>query len=366
MKWNWQKKNWPDFSYNIKDLEPIEALFLRESGILLGIHQHISEENKKTWIVEALSHEALKTSEIEGEYLDRDSMRSSIARHFGLITDRRKVGAAEAGIVELMIDLYENFATPLTHEQLFDWHLMLTQGRRDLGRVGYYRSHEEPMQVVSGYQDKFKVHFEAPPSKIVFQEMERFIQWFNQSAQSLPCLTRAGIAHLFFVSIHPFEDGNGRIARALATRAILQSMGQPLLIALSPVLQKNKKAYYAELDANNKNLEISDWLIYFAKMALEAKDLTQKMTEFLIFKAKCYQQHQGALNPRQLKVLNRLFEAGIEGFEGGLSAEKYVSITATSKATATRDLQELVEKKILVRTGELKGTRYYLHNGNSI
>ncbi len=370
--WNWQQIDWPNFSFDMSKLELFEKQFLHESGLLLGAFQHIESEEKQTWMIEALSQEALKSSEIEGEILNRESLRSSIARCFGLIPEASfssghpKIGAAEAGMAQMMHHLYQTYQAPLTHEQLFDWHLMLTGSRRDLYQVGAYRIHSEPMQIVSGagaYTGSIRgvrVHFEAPPSDKVPEEMTQFIQWFNQSEKSLPCLTRAGIAHLFFVSIHPFEDGNGRIARALAFKAILQCLKEPVLIALSQTIGAHRKKYYEQLDHNNKSLNISNWLIYFSEVILTAREKAQELIEFLIFKAKLYHAHKDDLNTRQLKVLNRLFANGPAGFEGGLSAEKYVAIAQTSRATATRDLQELVEKKILYKTGALKGTRYYL------
>lgn len=370
--WNWQQKDWPNFAFDMKVLEEFEKKFLHDSGLLLGAYQHIESEEKQLWVIEALSQEALKSSEIEGDILNRESLRSSIARCFGLMPstqnflDARTASPAEFGIAEMMHSLYETYAAPLTHEQLWDWHLMLTNARRDLTNVGAYRTHHEAMQIVSGYraygegEGPVRVHFEAPPSEQVGLEMEKFIQWFNQSAKTLPCLVRAGMAHLFFVCIHPFEDGNGRISRALALKVILQSLQEPVLIALSQIIQMGRKKYYEKLDKNNKSLEITDWLTYFSEVILLARARAQELTEFLIFKAKLYHTHKDDLNKRQMKVLNRLFLAGVEGFEGGLSAEKYVAITQTSRATATRDLQELLEKKILYKTGELKSTRYYL------
>ncbi|NTU56507.1 MAG: Fic family protein, partial [Anaerolineales bacterium] len=309
--------------------------------------------------------EALKTSEIEGEYLDRDSLQSSICRQFGLNTDNRKISPAEQGIAEVMVDLYRGFEAPLSHAMLFEWHKMLTNGRRDLKDIGRYRTHSEPMQIVSGAIYAPKVHFEAPPSSQMMLEMERFIAWFNDSAPKgkklLPALLRAGIAHLYFVSIHPFEDGNGRIGRAIAEKALAQCLGQPTLIAIAYTIERNKKAYYEALERANRRNEITDWLIYFADMVITAQGYTQTWVEFLIKKAKLHDRLRDRLNPRQEKALDRMFREGPEGFTGGLSAEKYISITGASRATATRDLQDLVGKGALVRTGERKHTRYHLN-----
>lgn len=365
MLWNWQQEDWPHFNYDKESLKEIEELWLHESGILLGAFQHLKDEIKSTLIVDLISNEALKTSAIEGEYLSRDSLQSSIRRSFGLEISSQQIPLAEQGIAEMMVDLYRSFSKPLTHQVLFSWHKMLTKGRKDLKDLGKYRTHEEPMQIVSGYVHNPKVHFEAPASKDVMFEMNQFVAWFNKTSPDgqspLSILTRAGITHLYFVSIHPFEDGNGRIARALAEKSLSQSLGQPTLIALSHTIEKHKKLYYQMLEQSNKNNEITRWLVYFAKTVLEAQAYTKKRVEFLIEKAKLYDKFRGKLNPRQEKVLARMFREGLSGFKGGLSAENYISITGVSRATTTRDLQDLVAKGALVKIGEFRYTRYYLN-----
>jgi Fic family protein len=244
---------------------------------------------------------------------------------------------------------------------------MLTAGRRDLKNVGAYRTHNETMQIISGPIGNPKIHFEAPPSAAMEKEMEGFVIWFNDTAPhgdaAVPALTRAGIAHLYFATIHPFEDGNGRIARALAEKALSQAVGQPTLIALSQTIQKNRKSYYEALQHSNGDNEITAWLVYFADTTLQAQDATQCMIDFLIQKTKLYDRVKDQLNQRQEKALARIFREGVEGFKGGLSAENYISITGASRATATRDLQNLVEKGVVIRTGVLKSTRYHLNIG---
>ena len=180
------------------------------------------------------------------------------------------------------------------------------------------------------------------------------------ATRALPALTRAGIAHLYFVCIHPFEDGNGRIARALAEKSLAQNLGHPSLIALAYTIERARKAYYSALERNNKDIEITDWLVYFADTINQAQGNTIKRVDFYIAKAKLYEQLRGKLNERQDKVIARMFREGIDGFRGGLSAENYITITKTSRATATRDLQDLVTMGALTKTGELRHTRYYL------
>lgn len=365
MTWNWQQADWPNFRYDSSQLEGFEAQFLKREGLLLGAFKHLDEDDKATLRIEVISTEALKTSEIEGEYLNRDSVQSSVRRQFGLQTDHRKTSPSEEGIAEMMVNLYQTYADLLSHSTLFSWHTMLTKGRHDLQDRGTYRTHPEPMQVVSGYVHKPTIHFEAPPSAQMDKEMDQFIQWFNGRDRHLPALSYSGMAHLYFVCIHPFEDGNGRIGRAIAEKALAQALGEPTLIALSYTIEKHKKAYYNALEKANKSNEVTDWLVYFSKTILEAQDYTQKYIEFLIEKTKMYDRVRGDLNERQKKVLSRLFHEGPEGFKGGLSAENYISITKTSRATATRDLHELVSMNVLTKTGERKHTRYILNINNS-
>jgi len=346
-------------------LASYEEKFLHHTGLIFGAYRHLSEDEQDLLRVELISTEALKTSEIEGEYLDRDSLQSSIRRHFGLQVDHRKISPSEAGIAELMVDVFGEYQEPLRHETLFRWHEMLMNARRDLSDIGCYRTGASPMQVVSGPLHEPKVHFEAPNSSIVSEEMERFIDWFNRSGSkgSSPqsALVRAGTAHLFFESIHPFEDGNGRLGRALSEKALAQALEQPTLIALASEILRHRKDYYAALAMANKDNEITDWLTYFSQTVLNAVADTQSQISFLIEKSKLLGQLRGKLNTRQEKFLLRLFREGPNGFSGGLSAKNYMAITGSLRATATRDLSDLVEKCALIKPGERKSTRYFLN-----
>ncbi|MEM7551645.1 MAG: Fic family protein [Bacteroidota bacterium] len=365
MRWNWQHKNWPNFTFTKERLTGFEKEFLHRAGVLFGSLKHIDDEDKDVLKVNLISDEAFKTSEIEGETLNRDSLQSSIRKHFGLKTDNRRIPPAEQGISEMMVDLYKSYVTHLNHDQLFSWHKMLTNGRRDLLDIGAYRTHDDPMQIVSGAIDNPAVHFEASPSKRVISEMEAFIEWFNGESIELDPLTRAGIAHLYFESIHPFEDGNGRIGRAISEKALSQSLKRPTLIAISHIIESKKKEYYSALQTNSVDLEISKWLTYFCEVVLKAQDHTQSMIDFLIEKSKYYNRFEDHLNQRQYKVIERIFREGINGFKGGLSADNYITITGTTASTATRDLQKMVEMGAFKRTGERKGTRYYLNINHS-
>jgi Fic family protein len=364
MAWNWQKTDWPEFRWKAMRLALAEKEFLIAGGKLAGTIKHLGEEEREHITVDSMSSEALTTSEIEGELLDRASVQSSIRKQLGLAADKRNVRPAEQGIAEMTVNLFRGFAAPLSDKVLFGWHRMLVSGRRDLTDVGRYRTSGEPMQVVSGPSGRTKVHFEAPPASRVPREMRQFIGWFNRTAPGgldpLPALTRAGAAHLYFECIHPFEDGNGRIGRALAEKALAQSLGQPTLTALAATILARRKSYYQALEAANKQIEITEWLAWFAGITIEAQRRTLAMIEFLIDKAKLFERLRGQINERQEKALVRMFKEGPDGFKGGLSAGKYATITGASPATATRDLVDLVEKGALVRVGELRHTRYQL------
>jgi Fic family protein len=364
MAWNWQRANWPHFSFDQRALEPLEGQFLRQSGELLGVFRHVGSDERDLIRIELISEEALKTSAIEGEFLNRDSLQSSLRQQLGLGDEGRRIPPAERGIAEMMVDVYLRFAEPLGHATLHAWHAMVMAGRRDLEMVGDYRRHVQPMQVISGSVGAPKIHFEAPPSLGVKSEMDAFIAWFNDTAPDgrtpLPALTRAGMAHLYFESIHPFEDGNGRIGRALSEKALAQSLGQPSLIALADMIERERKAYYDMLEASNKDNAITSWLVYFAETILDAQRITLARVEFSVAKAKFYERLRGQLNERQQKAIARMFRAGIDGFKGGLGAENYISITNATRATATRDLNDLVAKGALTRTGERRHTRYQL------
>lgn len=364
MTWNWQKPEWPNFRWDRARLEGAEKQFLVSGGVFVGTVRHLAKEERDQLTIEAMSTEAVTTSEIEGEILDRASVQSSIRKQLGLTTDERRVRPAERGIAEMMVDLYQSFSKPLSDEILFRWHRMVMSGSRSVKDVGRYRTGAEPMQVVSGAIDEPKVHFEAPPSASLRSEMARFISWFDRTApgreESLTALTKAGIAHLYFESIHPFEDGNGRIGRAIAEKALAQSLGQPTLTALAATILARRKSYYEALEAANKENEITHWLMWFAGAAIEAQRRTIALVEFLIDKTKLLDRLKGQLNARQEKALLRMFREGPEGFRGGLSAGKYSTITGTSPATTTRDLADLVAKGALIRDGERRHARYRL------
>lgn len=363
MAWNWQDPDWPQYQYQAKDIQAFEQALLKASGLFLGVYTCLNPQDQDQLKIALLSEEALNTSAIEGEYLNRDSLQASLKRQFGLSAEKPHASPAEQGIAQMMLEVYRDYAAPLTDDTLYAWHRLLMKGRSDI-QQGSYRTHTEPMLIVSGGRYEPTIHFEAPPSAQVPRLMNEFIMWFNDSAPTGPStlspIIRASIAHLYFETIHPFEDGNGRLGRALAEKALAQGLGQPSLIALSTIMEQQKKEYYTALKATNHTLDITPWLSYFAKTTLAAQARSQAQVEFLIQKARFFDTFDAKLNDRQRKVLLRMFKEGVQGFEGGLNAEKYIKIAQSSPATTTRDLQALVTMGALTKVGELRHTRYYL------
>ncbi|AXB78900.1 Fic family protein [Novosphingobium sp. P6W] len=364
MRWNWQLIDWPNFGFDPTRLRAAEERFLRGSGVVVGTMHHLDGDARQGVVIELISQEMVESSAIEGEVLDRASVQSSIARQLGFVADKRRSNPAEAGAAELMADLYRRYAEPLTDKLLFDWHRMLMNGRRDLADIGAYRTHADPMQIVSGVLYAPRVHFEAPPSDRVPAEMARFVTWFNDSSPRgkapLPAVTRAAIAHLWFETIHPFEDGNGRLGRAIAEKALAQSLEAPTLTALAATIHRRKKAYYAELQRASQSNQIDPWMSWFSDIVLEAQGRTIETINFLIEKTRLIDRLKGKINPRQEKALIRMMAEGLDGFAGGLSAQNYRTITDAASATATRDLADLVELGALERVGERRYARYHL------
>jgi len=312
--------------------------------------------------------EAIKTSEIEGEYISRPDIQSSIKNKLGINQKRVHVHDRRAqGVVDLMFDVRNTFQQPMSKTKLFAWHAMLLAHASHTSlQVGAWRTHNEPMQIISGHHGKWIVHFEAPPSRIVPEEMKGFIQWFNHTAPGKPhalpfAPVRAAIAHLYFESIHPFEDGNGRIGRAIAEKALSQGFGYPALLSLSQAIESEKKAYYAALNTASKSNEITEWIHYFVNIILSAQMEVETQINFILKKSAFFDEFKNKLNERQLKVIQRMMQAGTKGFEGGMSAKKYMAITDTSKATATRDLQHLFSIGAFLQIGSGRSVRYELN-----
>ena len=361
MKWNWQLSKWPKFIYDLSLTDELEKEFLQKIGGAVAVLKYLGDEKKRQFTVEILCTEGLNSAEIEGEILERESLQSSIQRHFGFITDHKKIPLREKGVGELMWKIFDTYDEPLTNKMLYEWHRLLMKNEYRISDIGKYRTHPEPMQIVSGRLDKQTIYFEAPPSKELKNEMKRFIKWFNDSIKDQSILARAAIVHVYFESIHPFEDGNGRIGRALVEKALSQSLRKPILIAVSQIITKRKKEYYQSLAECNNTLNINKWIKYFAGIITQAQEESLKMINFLMAKSKLMNELKDNVNKRQEKVLLRMFDEGLKGFSGGLSAENYIAISETTKATVTRDLDDLVKKGALKKTGKLRHTRYWLN-----
>jgi Fic family protein len=368
MIYNWQHPRWPDFVYDVSEIEDKLYSFSEKTGLVSGILKSLPEDTQMETIVEVMVAEAIKTSEIEGEFLSRKDVMSSIRNDLGLnpkhdqVVDKRS-----KGIGQLMINVRETYGEALNEERLFLWHDMLLGTEKGI-KIGAWRDHREPMQIVSGALGKEKVHYEAPPSEKVPHEMDMFIKWFNMTGpdgenEIKKAPVRCAIAHLYFESIHPFEDGNGRIGRAIAEKALSQSIGRPALLSLSRTIELNKNAYYSALETAQRSIDITPWINYFVDVILAAQQYAEDQIDFVLKKTKFFDKYKDQLNERQLRVVKRMLDEGAKGFERGMNAGKYAVLTKAAKATATRDLQDLLEKGaiILLGPGGGRSTRYQLN-----
>ncbi len=368
MAWNWQLDDWPEFQWNSDRFRRAENEFLVRAGRLQGIAQRLGLIKYDDMLAQIMSEEAVSTSRIEGEAVLPEGVLKSIRRRLGLEQGDDDSGPAERGVSEMAVAARKEFAAPLTDETLWSWHQsLLGASQETLGErfriedIGRYRTHLEPMQVVSNRADKPRVYFEAPPSARLPLEMARFLDWFNGASAGEPAVTRAALAHLYFVSIHPFEDGNGRIGRAVAEKALLQALGQDTLLCLSPAILARRSDYYGALQATQSSNQVGDWVAWFAGIVIEALHRTEAQILFTLDKAEMMERLRGQLNGRQEKVLFRMFGEGTDGFKGGMSADKYAKITHAPHSTITRDLTNLVDNGALWRTGQRRYTRYHLN-----
>lgn len=360
--YNWQQKNWPNFSYNITSFEKRLYAFAVKSGRISGVLKALSQEDQLQSTIDILVTEAIKTSEIEGEYLSREDVMSSIKNNLGVQVDKNVKNENAKGVANLITNIQNSYDKELSKEKLYEWHKMIFPTLTTIN-VGKWRTHTEPMQVISGRIDKPTVHFEAPPSKKVPLEMTNFITWFNSTAPSASktiahAPIRSAISHLYFETIHPFEDGNGRIGRAIAEKALSQTVGYPLLISLSSAIDAKRKLYYDALQEAQRSNDITPWLDYFIDVILNAQDASEILIDFTLKKTKLFDRYQNKLNDRQLKVVQRMLQEGPKGFEGGMTAKKYMRITQTSKPTATRDLQKLLSLGVFKVQGDGRSTSY--------
>jgi Fic family protein len=342
--------DWPEFRWDHKALaEPLAAVRHRQ-GRLTGRMEALGFPLRAEAVLHTLTEDVVKSSEIEGETLDRDQVRSSIARRLGMdIGALTPADRDVEGIVEMMLNATQKYKEPLTTERMFGWHAALfSTGRSGMRRiaVGAWRDDSTgPMQVVSGPVGKERVHYEAPEAARLNQEMDKFLAWFNAEEDSDPVL-KAAIAHLWFVTVHPFDDGNGRIARAIADMALARSEQSPQrFYSMSAQIRQERKAYYDVLEATQKgDLDITPWLEWFLACLDRAFDGAEDILAAVLKKARFWNTHAGqAFNERQRAMLNHL----LDGFEGKLTSSKWAVIEKCSPDTALRDITELVERGVL-------------------
>jgi len=361
--YNWQLKDLTKFTFNENVIQPFLLEFNKKIGFINGVSVALSKKSLEETVISLMVEEAVKTSEIENEFVSRIDVLSSIKKNLGYDNSVKQIRDKSAiGLGSLMVEVRKKFNQSLNEDTLFEWHKLLFQHTNRI-YSGIWRFHSEPMQVVSGNYENEIIHFEAPPSDAIPKMMKDFISWFNTSLENkiyFHPLIRAGISHLYFVSIHPFEDGNGRIGRVLAEKAILQSTEFPILLSLSTAIEAQKTSYYQALKSAQQSNEVTDWLIYFFKTVNEAIDYSTIWIEFILKKTQWFDVFGKQLNERQTKTINRMFEEGPEGFIGGITAKKYMSITGTSKATATRDLKDLETKGALIQKNAGRNTSYDL------
>ena len=368
MKCIWQRDSWPKLTWDSNALLSLLGQARLVQGNLLGRVKRLGFRLGEEAQADILTEEAIKTAAIEGERLNPQMVRSSVARHLGL----RETGLIPAtrsvdGLVEMILDATQKHQKTLSADRLKGWHAALfPAGYSGLHkiRVGQWRG-KEPMQVVSGPVGKEKVHFEAPPGEVVNAEMRQFLRWWEESRKNIDGILRAGLAHFYFVVIHPFEDGNGRIARALTDMALAQDEKLNIrYYSLSSQIMEERNSYYDILEKCSKSgsTNVTKWLVWFLECFERAIQRSGKIIGNVLAKADFWQEHaQTELNERQKKVLNRMLDVGPGGFEGGLTTRKYVSMTKTSRATAFREISDMISKRVLHQlSGKGRSVRYDL------
>lgn len=352
-KYIWQAPDWPDWRYDLAALAGPMAEVSRAQGVLIGRLADVGAALRDQASLAALTEDVVKTSEIEGEQLNVASVRSSIARRLGVdIGALAPIDRHVEGVVEMMLDATANCSAPMSRERLFAWHAALfPTGYSGLSRIkvaGWRDDGSGPMQVVSGPMGRQKVHFEAPPADRLEVETRRFLDWLNGDSGEQPLL-KAGMGHLWFVTLHPFDDGNGRIARAIGDLLLARADGSPQrFYSLSAQIQRERRAYYDILEQTQKGtMDVTAWLAWFLDGLHRAVDQAQHTLDAVLVKARFWQRWATSpLNERQVKLLNRL----LDGFDGKLTSSKWAAIAKCSPDTALRDINDLVARGVLRKT----------------
>ncbi len=367
--WIWQTSAWPPLSFHVGTVSAVLSRARSELGKLLGKAEAVGAADMSLTERDIWTHDALATSAIEGEVLNLDAVRSSVARRLGIATAfTAAVPRGVEGLLDVMEDAANKWNTDLTKERVCAWHAALFPPEQITMRLidsGKFRSHEQPMQIVNGPSGHERVHYEAPPSSEVPAQMSQFIDWFNKSRtdNATDGLVRAAQAHLWFESIHPFEDGNGRIGRAIMDMALSQDAGRTFrLHGLSVELRRHQENYY---NALNRVQRVQDeptaWLVWLIDTFRNSCEASSSLVDEALDRTRFWSRNKNVdLNERQRKVLNKMLEAGPGRFIGGMTPRKLQSIAKAAGATATRDLTELVEKGLMVRRGGGRSTHYEL------
>ncbi|MCX2861353.1 Fic family protein [Paucibacter sp. PLA-PC-4] len=366
LRYAWQQPEWPNLRYDAVQVGGVVAKARRAQGVVEGKLAVLGFDQQQELAAEAWSQEAMATAAIEGERLDLAAVRSSVARRLG-VGDQTGPNAPRnvEGLLDIMDDAVTRCTEPLTHERLYAWQAaLLPTGYSGMTKilVGSYRVHVEPMQIVSGRVGLEQVHYEAPPSMRVPTEMDQLLDWFNSEAQ-VDTLVKAALAHLWFETVHPFEDGNGRVGRALVDLLLARDSGEvSRLFRTSQRLLERRNDYYAQLEkAQQGRVDVTEWVCWFVEQMQAACETASRVVDDTLVKARFWLEHNSKpLNERQRKVLNLLLNAGPGGFEGGMSTKKYENIAATSRATASRELIELEAMGLLEQVGGGRSTRYYV------
>ena len=365
-KYIWQASDWPSWRCDLVALAGPMAEVSRAQGLLMGRLADVGRPKRDQASLSALTEDVVKTSEIEGERLDIESVRLSITRRLGMdINALAPVDRHVEGVVEMVLDATANCAAPVTRERLFGWHAALfPTGCSGLSKIkvgGWRDDASGPMQVMSGPIGRQRVHFEAPPADCLKAEMSRFLEWVDTKTGEPP-LIKAGLAHLWFVTLHPFDDGNGRIARAIGDLLLARADGSPQrFYSLSAQIQRERNAYYDILERTQKGtLDVTAWLAWFLGTLHRAVDQAQHTLDAVLAKARFWQRFAGIpLNERQAQLLNRL----LDGFEGKLTTSKWAAIAKCSPDTALRDINELLAHDVLRKSAAGgRSTSYELNN----
>jgi Fic family protein len=358
--------DWPKFTWNLDELSKTLATVWQRQGRLIGRMQALGFSLQEEAVLQTLTEDVLKSSEIEGEILDKDQVRSSIARRLGIEAALSPADRNVEGVVEMMLDATQKYSKPLTDERLFGWHAALfptgRSGMRKI-KVGAWRDGSAgPMQVVSGPEGRETIHYQAPAAERLDAEMKSFIEWF-EGKDDIDLIIKAAIAHLWFVTVHPFEDGNGRIARAIADMSLARTEHSPQrFYSMSAQIRLERSDYYNILERTQKGgRDVTPWLKWFLECLNRAFDGSEKILKNVLDKAEFWQTHAEAkINDRQRDILNRL----LDGFDGKLTSSKWATIEKCSPDTALRDINELVEAGILQKDeGGGRSTSYSLHRG---